>query len=38
MERYKKELRKTKKNIYKKNAGCWRSTIEREEQEIYINR
>ena len=26
MERYKKELGKTKKNIYKKNAGCWRST------------
>jgi hypothetical protein len=38
MERYKKELGKTNKNIFKKNAGCWRSTIEKEEQENYISR
>ena len=34
----KKELGKTRKNIYKKNARCWKSTIKKEEQDNYINR
>jgi hypothetical protein len=32
MDKYKKELGKTRKTVYRKNAGCWKSTIKKEEQ------
>jgi hypothetical protein len=38
MKKYKKELGKARKTIYRKNAGCWKSIIKKEEQENYISR
>ena len=29
--------KRIRKDIFKKNAGCWKSTIKKEEQENYIN-
>jgi hypothetical protein len=36
--KWRKKLGKTRKTIYRKNAGCWNSAIKKEEQENYINR
>jgi hypothetical protein len=36
MEKYKEELRKTRKTTKRKNARCWKNTIKKVGQETYI--